>query len=206
MKACPEEIVLYMQEYLDGDLSREDEQVLKEHLQNCSSCQTHFHELKKTITYIKSTSHIQVSDGFTANVMARLPKEKNSVGVKRWFRHHPFLAAASLFLILMAGSVFGIWNDDQKFSVTKQENLVVENSTVIVPKGEVIDGNITVKNGNLRVEGIVNGNVTIINGEQYMASAGNVTGDIEEIDEMFEWIWYKMKIGVKKVTNLFEEE
>lgn len=206
MKACPEEIVLYMQEYLDGDLSREDEQVLKEHLQNCSSCQTHFHELKKTIAYIKSTSHIQVSNDFTANVMAKLPKEKNSVGIKRWFRHHPMLAAASLFLILMAGSVFGIWNDDQKFSVTKQENLVVENNTVIVPKGQVIDGNITIKNGDLRVEGIVNGNVTIINGERYMASAGTVTGDIEEINEMFEWIWYKMKEGSEKLINLFGEE
>ncbi|MEK3889059.1 anti-sigma factor [Bacillus sp. FSL K6-3431] len=206
MKACPEEIVLYMQEYLDGDLSREDEQVLKEHLQKCSSCQTHFQELKRTIAYVKSTSHIRVSKDFTANVMGRLPKEKNSIGMKRWLRHHPLLAAASLFLILMAGSVLGMWNDDQKFSVTTRENLIVENGVVIVPEGEVIEGNITVKNGSLRIEGIVNGSVTIINGERYMASAGNVTGDIEEIDEMFEWIWYKMKAGSKKVINLFEEK
>ncbi|MBS4179100.1 anti-sigma factor [Bacillus sp. FJAT-49731] len=206
MKACPEEINLYMQEYLDGDLSRENEQVLKEHLQKCPACQNHFQELKRTIAYIKSTSHIQVSNEFTAKVMGNLPKEKSSAGVKRWLRHHPLLAAASLFLILMAGSVFNVWNNDQKFSVTKETNLVVENDTVIVPEGKVVEGDITVKNGNLRIEGEVKGNVTIINGERYMASAGNVTGEIEEINELFEWIWYKMKDSGKKVVNLFEEE
>lgn len=206
MKACPEEIVLFMQEYVDGDLSRENELVLKEHLQKCPACQTHFQELKRTIAYIKSTSHIKASSGFTNSVMARLPKEKNSAGVKRWLRHHPMLAAASLFLLLMAGSVFSLWNDDQKFSVTKQPDLVVENGTVIVPEGKVVEGDITVKNGNLRIEGEVKGNVTIINGEKYLASAGNVTGSIEEINEIFEWIWYQMKAGSKKIVNLFEEE
>lgn len=65
-----------MQEYLDGDLSRENEQVLKEHLQICPACQTHFQELKRTIAFLKSTPNIQVSSEFTSNVMARLPKEK----------------------------------------------------------------------------------------------------------------------------------
>jgi len=138
--------------------------------------------------------------------MARLPKEKSSAGVKRWFRNHPILAAASLFILLMGGSVLNIWNDDQKFSVTKQPNLIVENDTVIVPEGEVVNGDITVKNGNLRIEGKVNGNVTIINGERYLASAGDVTGDIEEINQIFEWLWYKMKDGGKKIINLFEGE
>jgi len=195
-----------MQESLDSDLSHEKEQLLKDHLQKCSECQKHFQELKRTVAYIKSPSHIRASSGFTADVMARLPKEKSSAGVKRWLRNHPILAAASLFLLLMAGSVLNIWNDDQKFSVTKQPNLVVENDTVIVPEGEVVNGDITVKNGNLRIEGKVNGNVTIINGKRYLASAGDVTGDIEEINELFEWLWYKIKDGGKKVVNLFEKE
>ena len=50
-----------------------------------------------------------------------------------------------------------------------------------------------VRNGKLKIEGEVDGNVTVINGEQYMASAGKVTGDIEEINEVFEWIWYHIK-------------
>ncbi|MBS4196592.1 anti-sigma factor [Bacillus sp. FJAT-49870] len=195
-----------MQESLDSDLSHDKEQILKDHLQKCPECQKHFQELKRIEAYIKSPSHIRVSSGFTTGVMARLPKEKSSAGVKRWLRNHPILAAASLFILLMGGSVLNIWNDDQKFSVTKQPNLIVENDTVIVPEGEVVNGDITVKNGNLRIEGKVNGNVTIINGKRYLASAGDVTGDIEEINQIFEWLWYKIKDGGKKIINLFEGE
>ena len=51
---------------------------------------------------------------------------------------------------------------------------------MIIPEGEVVKGDVTVRNGKLIIEGEVDGNVTVINGEKYMASAGKVTGDIEE--------------------------
>jgi anti-sigma factor RsiW len=113
------------------------------------------------------------------------------------------LAAASLFIILMGGSIFSFWNNNQEFSFTKKPNLQVENHTVIVPKGETIKGDLIVKNGDLRIEGKVEGDVTVINGDQYMASAGNVTGDIKEINEMFDWLWYQIKNGGKEVISLF---
>lgn len=206
MKACSDEIVHCMQDYLDGDLTNEKEQKLKEHLQSCPACQTYFHELKRTEALVKSASLNAAPAHFTNHVMARLPKEKNKVVIKRWFRHHPMLIAVSMFLLLMGGSLVSGWTDDQKFAFTKQPNLLVENDTVIVPEGEVVKGDLVVKNGNLRIEGKVDGNVTIINGNKYMASAGNVTGDIEEIDEIFEWIWYKMKEGGKKVSQLIKPE
>lgn len=195
-----------MHEFLDGELSYEDELVLKEHLQKCPDCQKHFQELKRTEAYIKSVSHIQTSDDFTSKVLASLPKEKRMTSVKRWFKHHPMLTAAAVFLIFMIGSLVNGWADDQKFSFTKQPNLVVENNTVIVPEGEVIKGDIVVKNGNIRIEGEVEGNVTIINGEQYLASAGKVTGEIHEINELFEWLWFKIKEGVKNLVDVFNNE
>ena len=76
MKPCPEEIIEYMHDYLDGDLNREKEETLKHHLQECSECQHHFHELKKAIAFVQSTSHISASADFTDKVMAGLPKEK----------------------------------------------------------------------------------------------------------------------------------
>lgn len=57
------------------------------------------------------------------------------------------------------------------------------------------------RNGDIRIEGEVQGDVTVINGEKYMASAGNVTGEIEEIDEAFGWMWFKLK---KAVVGVFE--
>lgn len=203
--ACHDEIILYMHEYLDGGISDEHEQMLKNHLQACPDCQTHFQELKRTCAFIKSTSHIKASPGFTENVMDRLPKQKGTAPFKRWMRHHPLLSAVALFMILMAGSVFGIWQEDQKFSFTKQPNLIVQNDTVIVPEGEVVKGDIIVKNGNVRIEGEVQGHVTIINGKKYMASAGNVTGDVEEINQVFQWLWFKIKEGAKGVVGFLDD-
>jgi anti-sigma factor RsiW len=136
--------------------------------------------------------------------MAKLPKEKRKVGVQRWFRHHPLLTAASLFLVLMMGSVVSSWDQDHQLSVSKQPNLVVENDKVIVPEGEVVKGDVVVKNGDLEIQGEIDGNVTVINGQQYMASAGNVTGEIEEVDAIFEWLWYHIKKAAKDAVNVFE--
>lgn len=141
---------------------------------------------------------------FTQAIMGRLPKEKKTVGVNRWLKGHPMLAAASLFVLLMTGSLFSSWSTDSDFSVSKQPNLVVENNTVTVPRGETIQGDVTVKGGKINIEGKVEGNVTVINGEKYMASAGQVTGDVEEINEAFEWIWYQMKSLSKEVVDIFK--
>lgn len=203
---CPEKWVVYMHEYLDDEISAEHEKELREHIHVCMDCKVHFHQLKKTIALVQSTSHIQAPSNFTANIMANLPKEKRKVGVKRWFTHHPLLTAASLFLLLMSGSLFSSWNQDQQFSVSKQPNLVVQHDTVIVPEGEVVKGDILVRNGNLKIEGQVDGNVTVINGEQYMASAGKVTGEIKEINEVFEWLWYHIKETGEEIFQVFDEQ
>ncbi|MBT2687665.1 anti-sigma factor [Bacillus sp. ISL-47] len=203
---CPAEIVLFMHEYLDEEISAEHEKELRAHLQSCEECQNHFHELKKTIALVQSTSHIQAPDNFTANVMAKLPKEKRKVGVQRWFRQHPLLTAASLFLVLMMGSLISSWDQDHQLSVSKQPNLVVQNDKVIVPEGEVVKGDVVVKNGNLEIQGQVEGNVTVINGEQYMASAGKVTGEIEEVNAIFEWIWYHIKKASKEIVSVFDND
>jgi anti-sigma factor RsiW len=201
---CPEHIIELMHEYLDEEISPIKEKELREHLKSCKECETIFHELEKSIAYVKSISNLQAPEHFTANVLARLPKEKRKVLMVRWLKQHPFLAAASLFLVLMTGSVLSTWNQEREFSVSKQENLVVKNNTVIVPAGEVVKGDVIVRNGTLKIEGEVQGDVTVINGEQYLASAGHVTGDIEEINEVFDWIWYHIKKTAKEATEWIE--
>ena len=161
--------------------------------------------LVKAMALVKRTSHIKAPANFTENVMARLPKEKKKVGAQRWLKNHPLLAAASLFLVLMIGSLFSTWNQDRDFSVSKQKNLIVKNNTVIVPKGETVKGNVIVRNGKLKIEGEVQGNVTVIHGEKYMASAGHVTGQIDEVNEVFDWIWYQMKQTTHQVIDIFDQ-
>ena len=158
--------------------------------------------LTESIAFIGSAAQIKAPDGFVNGVMARLPKEKSQAGFQRWLRRHPFLAAAAMFLIFMSATLFSSFGNDQQFSVTKQPNLVVEGETVLVPAGETVKGDIVVKNGNLRIEGEVDGNVTVISGSKYMASTAIVTGKSEEIDKVFDWLWYKIKRQLKIFSHL----
>ncbi|NWQ44472.1 anti-sigma factor [Bacillus sp. EB106-08-02-XG196] len=202
---CNDEIVDLMHEYLDEEIDPTNEMILREHLKGCKECETLFNEFKKTIAVVKGTSRMQAPPDFTAKVMASLPKEKKKVGMQRWLRNHPLIAAASLFLVLMMGSILSTWNQEREFSVSKQENLVVQNNTVIVPEGEVVKGDVIVRNGKLKIEGEVQGDVTVINGEKYLASAGHVTGQIEEVNEVFDWIWYHLKKTAFDVIDIFNE-
>ena len=118
--------------------------------------------------------------------------------------NHPLLTAASLFLVLMVGSIASTWSQDQQFSVSKHPNLIVDNDTVIIPEGEVVNGDVTVRNGKVIIEGKVKGNVTVC--VKYMASAGKVTGDIEEVNEIFEWVWFRVKETGKEVFYVFNDQ
>lgn len=199
---CNREYARLMHQYLDGDLKQQEEAHLRRHLEGCEACQKHFHELKRTITLIQSTEHISAPENFTTNIMRKLPTEKKHVKYKRWFKAHPILTAAAIFLIFMIGSVFSTWNQDSQLVVSKQENLIIEGDTVIVPEGVTVPGDLLVKNGNLIVKGTIDGDVTIVNGklmedqtldgETLMASVGEVNGELKHVDQFFEWIWYKI--------------
>lgn len=199
---CNKEAVQLMHLYLDGDLPIEQEQRLRSHLQACPSCQNHFQELKRTTALVKNDNELHVSEDFTASIMNELPKEKKRVRSKKWFRAHPALTAAAIFFIFMFSGVISAWNADSQLSVSKQQNLIIENETVIVPEGVTVDGELVVKNGNLKIDGAVNGDVVVINGEHLMASAGEVNGELEEVDQMFEWIWYNIKDFAKSILSV----
>ncbi|WP_438313496.1 zf-HC2 domain-containing protein [Sporosarcina sp. FA9] len=199
MNTCPEQVVHNMHAYLDGDISHENEQQLNRHLAKCVECRMLMDELSMPITFIQKAESVQAPVGFVDGVMARLPKEKSKAGVQRWLRRHSLLAAAAMFFVLMGTTLFTDFGSDQNFSVTKQPNLVIEGKSVLVPVGEIVKGDIVVRNGDLRVEGEVDGNITVIKGSKYMASTAVVTGTSEEIEELFDWLWYKMKKTVKDV-------
>lgn len=201
---CNKDAVTLMHKHLDKDLSNEEQSQLGRHLENCPDCQKHFHELKRTVTLIQSTPKMDAPPGFTQKVMENLPTEKRRFKYVRWFKVHPIFTAAAIFFILMFGGILSSWHQDNKLVVSKQENLEIKGDTVIVPKGITVDGDLVVKNGNLIIEGTVDGNVTLINGklltgdtgiagDGLMASVGEVNGEIKKVDKVFEWVWYSIK-------------
>ncbi|SER32138.1 Transmembrane transcriptional regulator (anti-sigma factor RsiW) [Gracilibacillus ureilyticus] len=201
---CNNEVIELMHQYLDGDITGNDEEALRSHLRSCEACQTHFRELKRTVALITTNVDLQPSADFTNKVMAQLPKEKKRSTVRRWVRIHPLVTAAAIFFILMSSSLLSFWNQDHQLSYPKGMNLVVENDTVIVPEGVTIENDLEIKNGNIKINGEVKGDVVIINGENLTASAGSVAGEIEQVDQMFGWLWYKLKNLTEEVFSFDE--
>lgn len=207
---CKKEAIVLMHTYLDGDITKDEEDALRKHLENCGDCQKHFHELNRTVTLLKSRDKMTAPENFTAQVMQQLPAEKKQVKYTRWLKGHPILTAAALFMLLLVGSLFSTWTEENKLVVSKEENLVIKGDTVIVPEGVTVSGDLVVKNGKLIIDGIVDGDVTLINsvlveafdGKGLLASAGEVHGELKSVDQMFEWIWYNIKQAVDQVFSL----
>lgn len=209
---CKPEAVRLMHKHLDGDISTEEEQQLIAHLEDCESCQEHFRELKRTITLVQSAERFEAPADFSAKVMQNLPNEKKLVKYTRWFKMHPMITAAAIFFLLMfTGTIFA-WDQGNQLVVSKQENLVIEGDTVIVPEGEVVEGDLLVKNGNLIINGTVDGNVTLVNGELIeenpldnsglMASVGEINGEFETVDRVFDWVWFQLKNFARTIFSL----
>ncbi|MRG88357.1 zf-HC2 domain-containing protein [Salinibacillus xinjiangensis] len=204
--SCPKRYIEMMHKYLDHEITKEEETELKDHLMKCEVCQLHFHELKRTETLLESPPHVQVSPNFTEQVMNKLPKEKKSISYKKWLKGHPIFTAAAIFFILMLTSAFSLWSQDGQLTVSKQQGIVIEDDTVIIPEGKVVTGDLVVKNGDVIVEGKIEGDLVLINGNLIssnglLASAGEVTGQIEQVNQIFEWVWYHTKETFRSIFS-----
>lgn len=187
-----------MHKVFDHEATQDEEQKLIEHLETCEQCEEHFAELQQVHQSMETGMTYEAPVNFTANVLGRLPDRGQQPNRKtHWFRRYPMLTAASIFIILMASTVVSGWNMQSDNQVSYEANgaaLIIdeETDTVIVPKDITVPGDLVVRNGNVKVDGTVQGDVTIIRGE-YMASAGNVVGESEEIKKLTEWVWYSIK-------------
>ncbi|UOE94297.1 anti-sigma factor [Alkalihalobacillus sp. LMS39] len=206
--SCENKYVNLIDKYIDNEIDENEKKELMEHLSTCSDCHERYIELKKAIAFIQSASHISAPSNFTESVMSQLPRKKKVVTWKKWMQRHPFLVAASIFFLMMSFSVNSIWSHSDELMVTGAANLKIdkERGAVIVPEGEVVEGDLVVRNGTLEVEGEVRGNVLLINSEQYLASAGTVSGEIEEVNQVLDWIWYHIKHFFIEVVSVFNEK
>ena len=200
-----------MNKVLDGEATKEEDRVFHAHLEECEPCKEEYQLLLETLKDLQLQKHnIKAPEGFTQAVMSKLPKEKQQMKWKRWMQRHPALTAAAIFMFFMAASVFTSYNQ-QDLSVVKGEgNLQIKKAerVVVVPAGETIKGDLVVENADVRIEGRVEGDVTVIKGNQYLASAGEVTGHSQEIGQVVEWVWYKLKslVSTKEETMQYNDK
>jgi anti-sigma factor RsiW len=184
-----------MNKILDSEATQEEEEIFFDHLSECPSCKEEYDLLVDRLKELRIQSNIKAPVGFTASVMSMLPKESGKIKWKRWMQRHPALTAAAIFMFFMAASILTTYNQEDLAVVKGQGKLEIKNAErlVIVPAGETIKGDLVVENADVHIEGRVEGDVIVIKGQQYMASAGEVTGHSQEIEQVVEWVWYKLK-------------
>ncbi|WP_100374486.1 anti-sigma factor family protein [Bacillus sp. FJAT-45037] len=209
---CEQRYSSLIHKYLDGEVTKSEKNQLEAHLLTCEDCLLHVRELKKAIAFVQSTSHIEAPNNFTNQVMANLPKKdapsKTKSKWKRWTRQHPILVAAAVFILLMSTSISSLWqNNTDQVSFTGSGNVQIDQGSkrVIVPEGEIIEGDMTVRNGELVIHGEVRGNILLVNSEPYLASAGHVSGEIEEVNQVLDWIWYHTKNFFSEVVSVLDD-
>ena len=182
-------------EYLDGDLDDPELLELDAHIRACPQCRRHLAELERSEALVKhSFSTVYAPDDLTDRIMHALPHVKKRLTWQRWVKRHPAFTAAALFAIVMFTSLLTVWNQGKELIVKGNDlsNVVIQGDTVYVPKGQMVKGNITVENGKIDVQGQVQGNVTVIDGKIVMASTAVISGQVDEINQAFSWLWFKM--------------
>lgn len=200
--------------YLDDDLSADEQHALRHHLSVCSSCYEHFRELDLTVTALRADRLVPAPSDFTEKVLRQLPAKppRRFSSWGKWLRRHPFIVAASIFLILMSTSFMSAWNVPAEFTMTTSPDnldaivIDAETQSVRVLEGHTVEGDLIVHGGKIEVQGEVTGNVVVVDGEVVLASTAHIYGKKEEIDQVFDWIWFKSRNLFGKVWNFGKDK
>lgn len=189
-----EEALPLMHEYLDGELEDDRAIALKRHLLTCANCKKALRQLETTEALVKSLPAAKAPDYLKDRIMQALPPIKRERNWTEWFRRHPAVSVAVVFVMVMLGSFVSLWNEDRELLVkgSDLEQVVIKGDTVYVPAGHKVAGNLMVKSGKLQVDGEINGNLVVIDGSVNLASTAHISGHITKIDEAFEWMWFKI--------------
>lgn len=187
------EAVSWIHEYLDGTLGGQAQLQLKQHLQACSDCRAHLRDLELTEERIRTLKGPQVAKDLTDRIMNCLPPPTKRRRIFAWLRRHPALTAAALFVVVMFGSLASLWNADQSLMVrtNELEKIEIEGNRVIIPEGQTVHGDLVVENGEIIIAGKLEGNLIVIDGT-YTASTANISGKVMVVNQMFDWLWYKI--------------
>lgn len=199
-------------QYLDGELNIQEYEQVQEHIKQCASCRLKFEQLEKTDALTQLSLHTPMVHSerserdvstLKSSILAQLPtKGQNHSRARfvRWLYKYPGLTAAAVFFVIMFFSVFASWDHDNKLIISGSQDdlqyIQIRGNTVIVPEGSQLTGDLVVENGIVEVQGAVDGNVTVIDGQMVLASTGHIAGQSKTIDQALDWFWYKLTSSI----------
>lgn len=189
------EASLGMHEYLDGTLAGNPLKELKEHIDGCSGCRERFNRLEQTEALIRIMPEPDVPRGLAEKIMMALPKPGRRTLIKRWIKRHPAVSVAAIFIMVMMSSFLSLWDKGGSLVVkgADLEDVVIQGDVVTVPQGSTIDGDLTVENGKLHVDGTINGNLIVVDSSYYLASTASIAGQVTDIHQTIDYFWFRVK-------------
>ncbi|MFD2673402.1 zf-HC2 domain-containing protein [Marinicrinis sediminis] len=203
MKTCREAISL-MHEYYDGMIEQADLKELRQHVKQCGDCADRFQQYEQTQAYMRAMPKPQPSVDLANRIMDALPQPKKRVSVLNWIKRHPAITAAAVFVAIMLSSLTAFWDQNTELIVkgTHLDQVVIRDQSVIVPAGAIVQGDLTIENGQLQIEdnARIQGNVVVIDGDVYAASTAEIGGKLTEVNQAIDWLWYKLGETVSSLT------
>jgi anti-sigma factor RsiW len=181
--------------HLDRTLDQAEQGLLQQHLIECQACNTLLDRYEQTEAFIQYMPEPVVSEDLTERIMKALPKQERSVRFKGWVKRHPAVSVAVVFMMVMMSSFLSLWDTEQNLVLkgADLDDIVIEGNTVIIPAGRTVDGDLFVENGQLQVDGVVQGNLTIVDGSVHMASTASIAGQVTSVNQTIDYFWFKVK-------------
>lgn len=175
--------VTYMHEYLDGDLSKEQLIELKLHMDDCAGCHDRFEQLHKTLACIAYYPDEDVSEDFCQRIMGNVPKVKMMRRLFSWMKLYPYTSVASMCGLIFFGAWIMSLDMERKLvvKIPNQDSVVINGSHVHIPEQTIIHGDVFVQNGTIQVEGLIEGDLVVMNGEYAIDSPQQIEGEIHQI-------------------------
>jgi anti-sigma factor RsiW len=75
-----EEVYVWLQAYLDTEVTADEERMVERHIRGCAACRRRLVELAQTVNRLRESEHLTPRQEFTRRLMERLAEEKKTSG------------------------------------------------------------------------------------------------------------------------------
>lgn len=164
-----------LHDLVDDDIDQATNERLQQHLKNCGDCREAERSLRQTVDMLQELSAVEAPAGFTAQLVASLPKSNGRLLGR-------VLSIAAALLLVLASPVYfsNTLSQPQLICGDRQASIIQVDGRYVVPADQVVRGNITVYRSDLLVLGQVQGNVQVVDGHLQTESASSITGQVSE--------------------------
>lgn len=175
---------------------------LERHLHVCLCCRRYRADLLCLEEALKGCPQVVAPLGFTEAVLEKLPKNsKKAIPYYAYLSPRIRAVGATAALVLLLGSPLYVLVESQRPIVESSDlkaEFTIVGSTVIVPEGATISGDIRVYHGHLQIAGTVEGSVHLVSSGYTLQTSGKVEGSVDIVN----WSWLeRLKFGLIQIRQ-----